>query len=369
MKKTLEELYDKVSKRLSKSLTKDKAIAQKIESICRCNKNKAPIRFLMSGLLSKIKDPTICLYKPYSAFGEHSYTGRSNDEDVVQPFIHKYSLPCNSTTAYLTPAFRTIEKPLTKDFFNKCRPKEVYYDMMDVLDYVEQNPNEAYNVLAEIIRFLIIIKNENRQRIDQLLQEVKNDGTELSSEEITTLLIQHLNCNGSSRLPVLIIAAAYQAVQDLTKEQCKPLYAHNAADSQTGALGDIEIMIEGEDLTVTCYEMKKKKVTADDIAVCKSKIISAKAKIDNYIIITTDKIDFEVINLAKTCYGEIGVEIAVLDCIGFINHFLHFFHRHRTKFLNNYQELLLSEPDSSVSQPLKEAFLSLRRVAETDKNS
>ena len=369
MKKTLEEIYGRVSKDLTKSLINDKGIAQKIESICRCNKNKAPIRFLMSGLLSKISDPTICLYKPYSALGEHSFTGRTNDEEFVQPFIHEHSLPCNSTTAYLTPAFRTIEKPLTKDFFNKCRPKEVYYDMMDVLDFVEQKPNQAYRVLEEIIRLLIIVKNENRQRINQLLQEVKDEESELSSEEITALLIQHLNCNGSSRLPVLIIAAAYQAVQDLIKEQCKPLYAHNAADSQTGALGDIEIVTEGDEHTVTCYEMKKKKVTTDDIAVCKNKIISSKEKIDNYIIITTDSIDFDVINLAKTCYGEIGVEIVVLDCIGFINHFLHFFHRHRIKFLNKYQELLLSEPDSSVSQPLKEAFLTLRRVAETDKNS
>ncbi len=58
------------------------------------------------------------------------------------------------------------------------------------------------------------------------------------------------------------------------------------------------------------------------------------------------------------------VNTDVLDCIGFLRHFLHFFHRSRIVFLNAYQELVLSEPDSAVSQPLKEVFLALRRAAE-----
>ena len=57
---------------------------------------------------------------------------------------------------------------------------------------------------------------------------------------------------------------------------------------------------------------------------------------------------------------------AIVDCVGFLRHFIHFFHRLRIKFLDAYQTLLLSEPDSAVRQPLKEAFLSLRQSAESD---
>ena len=60
-----------------------------------------------------------------------------------------------------------------------------------------------------------------------------------------------------------------------------------------------------------------------------------------------------------------GTEIVVLDCIGFMRHFLHLFHRLRIQFLDSYQSLLLAEPDSAVNQPLKEAFLSLRQAAES----
>ena len=60
-----------------------------------------------------------------------------------------------------------------------------------------------------------------------------------------------------------------------------------------------------------------------------------------------------------------GTEIAILDCIGFLRHFLHLFHRIRSEYLEAYQALVLREPDSAVSQTLKEAFLALRQVAES----
>jgi hypothetical protein len=49
------------------------------------------------------------------------------------------------------------------------------------------------------------------------------------------------------------------------------------------------------------------------------------------------------------------------DC----HHYLHLFHRLRKDFLDQYQRLVLQEPDSAVSQALKEAFLALRQAAES----
>lgn len=81
--------------------------------------------------------------------------------------------------------------------------------------------------------------------------------------------------------------------------------------------------------------------------------------------ITTAPIDTAVREYAALQYRELGgVEIAVLDCIGLLRHFLHLFHRLRTEFLDAYQELVLSQPESGVNQALKEAFLALRRAAQ-----
>jgi DNA adenine methylase len=246
------------------------------------------------------------------------------------------------------------------------RPREIYVFTLEILENVYVNPQIAAEVLEEIIRVLLIIKKEDEQRMKQLIADLKQtDVLPLSSEEIVTLLIQHLNCKHSSRLPVLIVASAYQTVKDQIGETNKSLEAHNAADKQTGSLGDVEIVLTNEEKIVTCYEMKNKRVTKTDINVALQKLPDN--KIDNYIFITTEAIETEVSEYAKSLYEKTGIEFAVLDCIGFIRHFLHFFHRQRNDFLNIYQSMVLSEPASAVSQPLKEAFLALRRVAEGDR--
>lgn len=55
----------------------------------------------------------------------------------------------------------------------------------------------------------------------------------------------------------------------------------------------------------------------------------------------------------------------MLECLSFIRHFLHLFHRLRMAFLDEYQRLLIDEPESAVRQELKQLFLALRLAAES----
>jgi len=84
-----------------------------------------------------------------------------------------------------------------------------------------------------------------------------------------------------------------------------------------------------------------------------------------HIFITTEKVDYNVAEYAKSMYYKLGQrEIAIVDCVGFLRHYLHLFHRLRKRFLDEYQSLLLAEPESAVRESLKKAFLVLREVAE-----
>ena len=113
--------------------------------------------------------------------------------------------------------------------------------------------------------------------------------------------------------------------------------------------------------------MKNPALTTEDIDQTLQKLAEIPNSIDNYIFITTDVISDETKAYADSLYERIGgTEFAILDCIGFLRHFLHLFHRLRLDFLDAYQKLVLDEPDSAVSQPLKEAFLALRLAAESD---
>ncbi|HLI48387.1 MAG TPA: restriction endonuclease, SacI family [Chthonomonas sp.] len=365
----LENLHRRISRRLSTPIIRNEEIRLKVEQVCKQSNNRACARLLMACLLAKIHKPTLDPRKPYTEIGTNdSFSGRTYDEKYITKFINKHNLPLNSTTAFLTPAFRNLDRPLTLDTELIGRPRQLYRTTLELLNLVYEEQVQTEDLLAEIIRVLINIRNENKatlQTLQKRLIAIHND-LPLSSEEIVSLIEQHLRCKNSSRLPVLVVAAAYASVSKRIKEQIRPLQSHTAADQQTGSLGDIEICVENDDRIVTVYEMKTKPVSVEDINRAITKISSYDQKIDNYIFITTEVVSDEIKSYAASCYEHnSGVEIAILDCIGFLRHFLHLFHRSRVEFLDTYQELLLREPESAVSQALKEAFLNLRLNAET----
>ena len=366
----LNRALSRASANLSKPLVKDKRILEQTEYVCRCLRNRAGVRLLMACLLAKIDRPSVDPRKPYTEIKTpDAFSGRSYDEAYITRFINENRLPCNPTTAFLTPAFRNIDRTLTTDVEIVGRPRQLYTYTLQLLDDVHAGRVSAKDLLAEAIRVLLIIRDEKANRMATLLAGLQqsSDATPLSTEAIVTLIEQHLKSKHSSRLPVLVVAAAYQAAGSKIGERLLPLKGHTAADEQTGAMGDLEICLVNDDHVVTAYEMKMKRVTIDDIDRALHKIASATARIHNYIFITTDVIDDHVRTYAVEAYERTGgTEVAILDCIGFLRHFLHLFHRLRIAYLDAYQALVLAEPDSAVSQPLKEAFLALRQAAEAD---
>ena len=339
-----------------------------MEYVCRNIQNRAGVRLLLACLLAKIHNPAVDVRKPYTEIGApDSFSGRTYDEAYITPFITSHELPCNPTTAFLTPALRNRNTTLTADLNLVGRPPLLYQTILRLLDDLHAGRVAAEDLLAETVRWLLIVRDEQRQRMETLLAglQTTQGATPLSSETIVKLIEQHLSCRNASRLPVLIVAAAYQAASQYLGERVLPLASHTAADEQTGALGDVEIALLSDDAVVTCYEMKNKRVSKDDINRALQKLRNSGQRIDNYIFITTDKIDDELKEYAAGIYERTGgIEVVILDCTGFLRHFLHLFHRLRMQFLEEYQRFVLVEAESAVSQPLKEAFLALRQAAE-----
>lgn len=204
---------------------------------------------------------------------------------------------------------------------------------------------------------------ETADRITQHRAELaRASDVSLSVADTVRLLGNHFLCRNARRLPALAMQALLECTMDLCKVQVT--LTPNAADEQTGATGDVEITLENDDRVCTVYEMKQKVVTLDDLDWAVQKVAGRSHRIDNYVVITTDRIDPAVSEYAATLYESTGgTEYVVLDCLGFVRHYLHLFHRRRAAFLDAYQSLVLDQPDSAVGLPLKEAFLALRRAA------
>lgn len=362
----LRSTFERVSSSLDTPIVTAPDIAERIEAVCLSVINRACARVLLACSLAKSYNPSLDIRKPYTEIGtSDAYAGRSYDQDYVQPFIIQHHLPCNPTTAWLTPALRNRNMTLTPDVNLVGRPPEIYKATLQLLTDVYEESIFAEDLLAETIRRLIKIRDEKLLRMTTWFAELQSStGTmPLSSEDIVTLIEQHLKSPNSSRLPVLVVAAAYETAKEFLGEKALPLQGHNAADKQTHSLGDVQIALVGDDDVVTVYEMKAKKVTQIDIDIALQKV---NRRIDNYIIITTEVIDEQVKRYASSIYAKTeGIEFAILDCLEFIRHFLHLFHRIRINYLEAYQRLLLAEPESAVRQSLKELFLALRLAAET----
>lgn len=366
----LESAYGIALENILNPIIEDQQIVSRIEYLARLGSNRAGSRLLIACSLAKAHQPHYDIRKPYTEIGgPDSYSGRSvYDEVYVAEFIQKYKLPLNTTTPFLTPAFRVRGVALTTDVHLVGRPKRMYDEALQLLDDIQSGRISAEEVLAEMVRWMIIIRDERTLRMQSLqaaLSSVKGE-TSLSVDQIVTLVEQHMRLPRSSRLPVLVVAAAYNAAEIFLGERGLPLESHNAADKQTGTMGDLEITLADDDNVVTSYEMKKRAVNTLDIDYAVTKVAESRVKIENYIFITTEPISRELSDYAKSMYEKTGVEFTVLDCLSFLKHFLYLFYRLRLKYLEAYQEFVLNEPESAVSQPLKEAFLAMRQAAESE---
>lgn len=182
-----------------------------------------------------------------------AYPGRNYDEHFVFDFITKRKLPCSSTTAFLTPGFRTKNIVLTLKEKLRGRPPELYEFILETLDAIQSGKVSAKAVLRETIRILIMERDARMKRLEKLkkgLQE-QSDELPLSSEDTVKLVEQHLALKYASRLPVLVVAAAYTAAAARLGERVLRLNAHTAADKQTGATGDVEITLVDDEKVVT----------------------------------------------------------------------------------------------------------------------
>lgn len=358
--------YERATADLSRPFIEDQELVEQIRSVCRSS-NRATTRLLIACALAKVDKPTVDIRKPYTQIGDPDvYSGRTYDERYVTEFINQHHLPCNQTTAFLTPALRNQNTALVPGMRLEGKPKEAYDNALDILHAVYSRRTSAEALLTQVIRCLLVYRDERQRKLEHMLASLQSEPAPvLSAEGIVTLISQHLASPRSSRLPVLVVAACYHAAETQLGERVRPLMPHNAADSQTGALADLEITLVDDDDVVTSYEMKTRRVTINDIDGTLQKIYASGTHIDNHIFITTDVITDEVNDYAATVYERTGVELVVLDCISFLRHFLHLFHRLRTEFLAAYQKLLLAEPESAVRQELKAAFIALRQAAES----
>ena len=362
---TLKRLYREAEKRES-PVRLPQGVENLIENLIRSTVG-APLRVLLALLIAKLLNPRVNILYPVSGSDgiEGTFSGRTVDENCIQILIDDYRLPLNQTTGFLTPAFRTLKLPISENLGNEIgKNKTVYNAFSSIIHKVQRGELNPEEVLIEILRKLILLREERMSKLEYQLRELSREDLDLSAEDIVFIIHQLLSLPKSSRIPVVVVAALHKTLEECLNEKVKPLESHTAADSKTGALGDVELTAESGDI-VRVYEVKDRQVTESDIHVAVEKIArldSKRSKLRQYLFVTTKPVDRSVLLKTREVCGYMGIEMTVLDCLGFTRHFLHLFFPFRHKFVDNLTKLIMAEPDSSINYAIKERYISLLGV-------
>ena len=166
----LDDALRRASSSALKSLVGNEDIISKAEYVCRFLGNRAGVRLLLACSLAKVHNPKVDIRKPYTAIGDtDAYSGRTYDEQFISAFITEHNLPCNPTTAFLTPALRNRNITLTPDIDLVGNYPKLYQTALQLLTDVHEGKVSADDLLALIIRWLLIIRDERALRMETLL--------------------------------------------------------------------------------------------------------------------------------------------------------------------------------------------------------
>jgi len=171
----------------------------------------------------------------------NGYSGRSFDTKYITPFLKRKKFPAMAESGWLT---RSLEhnSPYDKNYNGKIHPKEVKDAFLVLMDEIQKN-NINDKIIQFIFQYLILQRNKN---------EIQLARPRLSINDLIHNLDLHFSgkysSEGASRLPVLAIYAIYQCLtSELRRFNGKhllPLESHTSADSQSGRIGDINIIDE-----------------------------------------------------------------------------------------------------------------------------
>jgi DNA (cytosine-5)-methyltransferase 1 len=204
---------------------------------------------------------------------------------------------------------RTFERP--KPYMRSY--DENIADIKDAFLTIFDQIEEHGGVGADALTYLVLLQLIHRESKRIILSIPKTSDIQLIVKVFKSHFFHsYRETRGASRLPVLALYAVYQVLLEQLDRYdgmiLKPLEQHSAADSQTGAVGDIEVIREDTEEVFEAIEVKH------DIALSDRLIQDAALKImdktvDRYYILTThsncepdDKLHTKIANI-KALYN------------------------------------------------------------------
>lgn len=280
-------------------------VAKEIQDACNivfASKTQAYREVLPGCLLTRITDRSKDIRLPYIDLGPNAFSGRSLDEQVINPLLHAKNIPC-SRGPYLSVFRRKVK------FDETTRPglkdKQGYDAFLDLLGTIEKEKDQE--VLLAILDYVLY-------RFVLLREQAKIELVKL--ERISLNQYKHL-ISGLMAKPsggffpfILVLAMVETIVHRFSVAWEVEFQGINVADRASGAGGDITIKEQGKILLT--IEVTERPVDAPRVHATFKDKIAAGTLSDYVFLVHLERIGDEAKQQAERYFTH-GYDVNLVD--------------------------------------------------------
>jgi DNA (cytosine-5)-methyltransferase 1 len=179
---------------------------------------------------------------------ENGFSGRSLDTKYITPTMKELKLPSMSESGWLT---RSLEQPYpyTKEYNGKVGSPKVKKSFLDLVDYIENNPQKVEDVLRILLHNGILVREKNTITV-RPIESPERITIDKVISSLNEFFSQNYHISGGSKLPVISFYTIYKILLKEIKRYKGCVLgeqgSHTSSDRTSKTSGDIEIFLDKE---------------------------------------------------------------------------------------------------------------------------
>ena len=302
-KRTLEAAYEEATSLFYAKASPD--VSKGIQDACRpmFTSNTQAFREVALGLcLVRLLDRKADLAKPYTTLPGGTFSGRTVDERVVNPFLRRQRIPCTKGP-YLSVFRRSVS--IVEDTGLGIRDQEGYLGLLTLVELLQKEGNQKQ--LHQILTYLLWLFIGLREESDISLIRYGR----LSLAQVQALANYLLSQKSGGYWPLALVVANTKALSDILGLNWEVCYQQlNTADKPSGASGDVSIQKNGETLLV--MEVTERSVEESRVVETFETKIAGRDLPTYLFMVRLDRTSAEALEAAKPYFAQ-GAELVFLD--------------------------------------------------------
>ncbi|HET7911947.1 MAG TPA: restriction endonuclease, SacI family [Pseudolabrys sp.] len=209
---------------------------------------------LVGCVLAYAQDPTIDIRYPNAKHSTNAFSGRTLDEQVVNPFFQDRAVPV-SKNPYLSAIRRGVH--FVPGGARGQRDQDAFNALVDIVNYVRtRSKDDALAYLRYLLGLFVALRESAKITLRRVAR--------LSLAQYSPLIDGLLSTPSGGLMPVLLAVAMLRTLRDCFQLAWDIEWQGiNVADRQSGASGDITVRRAGQ--TFLVVEVTERPITRDRV--------------------------------------------------------------------------------------------------------